>query len=77
MKVYITFGQIDTHSINGLTMDKNCVAVINCKDYEQGRNIAMDWFDAKFHNCFDVMPSEETMSYYPRGLIEVNQDIYD
>ena len=72
-KVLITFGQIHTHRINGHTLDKDCVAVINCKDYAHGRELAFKWFDGVFHNCY--LEGEEPanlMDYYPRGKIEIN-----
>ena len=73
MKTYITFGQIHTHSINGKTVDKDCVAVINANTHEEGRASAFEWFDGKFHNAYseeDFDPS--ILEYYPRGLIELN-----
>lgn len=73
MKVYITFGQIHTHSINGKTVDKDCVAAIECETFDQGRKMAMEWFDGKFHESLTVERiTEDLMSYYPRGIIEVN-----
>ena len=52
MKVCITFGQIHVHSVNGKTFDKDCVAVIECEDYTDGRNKAFEYFDDKFHMCY-------------------------
>lgn len=75
-KVYITFGQIHTHKCGKYTLDRNCVAVINCSNYEEGQEKAFDWFDGKFHNCYDEeyfnKNENDIMKYYPRGLIEVN-----
>jgi len=71
MKVYITFGQVHTHSVNGKTFDKDCIGVINCKDEEQGREIAMDVFGGVFHQCLTEANSE-FMQYFPRGFIELN-----
>lgn len=73
MKVYITFGQIHVHSVNGKTLDKDCVAAIECDTYEEGRQKAMNEFNAKFHNCYGEEPSENTMQYFPRGIIEVGR----
>lgn len=76
MKTYITFGQIHAHSINGKTVDKDCVAVINAETYKKGRDLAMSWFNGEFHNSYPEdyfnVRKEEIMEYYPRGLIEVN-----
>jgi len=68
MKTYITFGQTHTHSINGTTFDKDCVAVIEAISHEHGRGLAMHYFDAKFHRSLTEIPD---MSYFPRGLIEL------
>lgn len=73
MKTYVTFGQIHTHSINGKTFDKDCVAVIECKDAKEGRERAFEYFDSKF--CFEYPEdsfNHDDMKYYPRGLINVN-----
>jgi hypothetical protein len=67
MKVYFTFGQIHTHSVNGKTLDKNCVAVIEGETYEAAREKGMQLFDRKFHNS-SIMPPN--MIYYPSGIIE-------
>jgi hypothetical protein len=69
MKVYITFGQIHVHSVNGKTFDKNCVAVIECSSYSDGREKAFGYFLDKWHNCYEDEPE---MFWFPRGLIEVN-----
>ncbi len=72
-KTYVTFGSDHTHSVNGKTLDKDCVAVINCDDAEQGREMAFEFFGRKF--CFEY-PEEHfdhsNMHYYRRGFIEVN-----
>jgi len=69
MKFYITFGQVHVHSVNGKTFDKDCVAVINGETAEQCDKMAFDLFKGKFHQHTPELPD---MSYYPRGLIEVN-----
>ena len=48
MKTYITLGFDHVHSINGKTIDKYCVVVINHTEEEDGRAIAFELFDAKF-----------------------------
>lgn len=73
MKTYVTFGQDHAHSVNGKTFDKECVAVIECDDAEQGRNLAFAYFQRKF--CFEYHDTEfnfQEMSCYPRGFIPVN-----
>ena len=74
MKTYVTFGQDHTHRVNGKTFDCDCVAVINHAD-DNGRELAFEIFGRQF--CFEY--SEErfnhsSMHYYPRGLIEVNDE---
>ncbi len=72
MKAYFTFGQGHVHSVNGKTFDKDCVASIECKDYLQGRLDAFELFGNAFHNQYmDEELTEEILSYYPRGIIEV------
>lgn len=72
-KTYVTFGQDHAHSVGDRTFDKDSVAVINCKDGKEGRELAFTYFDRKF--CFEYHEDEfdqSKMHFYPRGLIEVN-----
>ena len=72
-KTYVTFGQDHAHSVNGKTFDKDCVAVIECKDAAEGRELAFEYFNGLF--CFEYheqMFNMNSMLYYPRGFIEVN-----
>ena len=70
MTTYVTFGQEHVHSINGKTFDKNCVAVIESDDAVSGRAKAFELFGPKF--CFEYYNDMPDMSYFPRGLVEVN-----
>jgi hypothetical protein len=73
MKMYVTFGQAHAHRVNGKTFDKDCVGVIECVDYEDGRRQAFELFGDKF--CFtypeDNFIWEEHAEFYPRGLLHV------
>ena len=69
MTTYVTFGQAHTHSINGKTFDKDCVAVIESESAKAGRNDAFDLFGGKF--CFEYFNKRPNMEYFPRGLIKV------
>ncbi len=72
MKLYVTFGQVHVHSVNGKTFDKDCIAVIDCKDEADGRDKAFDFFDGKF--CFAYPEDrwkQDNLEYYPRGLMAV------
>jgi len=71
-KTYVTFGQSHAHAHNGNTFDKDCVAVIDCNDANDGRNKAFEYFDSKF--CFSYFEKEfhhDDMKYFPRGFINV------
>lgn len=72
-KTYVTFGQDHAHAVAGRTFDKDCVAVINCVDAEEGRKLAFEYFKGKF--CFEYHEEQfdkSNMHFYPRGYIEVN-----
>uniref|UniRef100_A0A6H1ZS77 Uncharacterized protein n=1 Tax=viral metagenome TaxID=1070528 RepID=A0A6H1ZS77_9ZZZZ len=72
MKVYVTFGQTHTHSINGKTLDKDCVAVIEAKDYETGRELAFKWFKGIFCSLYSEDDFDmDMMKWYPCGFISV------
>lgn len=72
-KVYVSFGQIHTHSINGKTLDKDSIAVIRCESYKEGRELAFKWFKGLFHNCWSEEEfNDKILMYFPRGCIEVN-----
>lgn len=72
-KTYVTFGQSHTHTVNGNTLDKNCIAIIECVNEEDGRAKALEFFDSKF--CMEYYETRfniNDLDYYPRGLIKVN-----
>lgn len=71
MKSYITFGQVHIHRVNNKTFDKDCVAVINCKDREDGRNKAFEFFGDKFFTDYTEEDIQDKMHFYSRGMIEV------
>jgi hypothetical protein len=68
MRTFVTFGQTHTHSINGKTFDKDCVAVVN-GDREEVRKLFGDKFSVAYHEQ-DFDP--KIMTYFPRGYITVN-----
>lgn len=69
MKTYVTFGQAHTHSINGRTFDKDCVALIEAPTQEEGRQKAWDLFSRKF--CFTYFDQPPDMRYFHRGFLKV------
>ena len=74
MKVYITFGQVHVHSVNGKTFDKDCVAVINAEDEENGREKAFEYFSDKWFTSYtEENWKDSNMHFFPRGFIEVNR----
>ena len=78
MKIYVTFGQIHRHEINGTVFDKDTVAVIECLSDHHGREIAFGVFGERF--CFTFPESgwdEENMSCFPKGYVEVPREAYD
>lgn len=77
MKIYITFGQMHIHRVNEKTFDCDCVAVIHAEDENEGRDLAFEYFGAKWHQSFTEKSFDlEIMKLYPRGLIEVNENLY-
>ena len=71
MKYYITFGQAHTHKVNGKVFDYNCVAVIDCKNAEEGDKIVVEVFGRKFCYGSTIKP---TVSYFPHGLISLETE---
>lgn len=84
MKIYVTFGQEHRHELSVLTwvgdgwtfvdrvFDKDCVAVIECKDHNEGRDIAFKKFGPQFFFTYTVDTiTPNFMKHFPRGLLEV------
>ena len=44
MKIYVTFGQVHHHEIDGVVYDQDCVAEIEAPDFAAGRTIAFEAF---------------------------------
>lgn len=76
-KIFITFGQVYVHSVNGKTFDKDCIAVIRCNSRHKGREIAWSYFGPNF--CFSYFEDEfkeNILKDFPRGLLEVEDRKY-
>lgn len=73
MKVYVTFGQVHIHRVNGKVFDKDCVAVVEGEDYAEARQKVLNYFGVKF--SFDYPEQhwveEDQLKWFPRGYIEV------
>lgn len=72
MKIYITFGQVHTHRVNGITFDRDVVAEIECDNHEHGRDIAFELFDGEFMTSYDEEQIKENLHYFPRGIMRAN-----
>lgn len=73
MKTYITFGQVHEHIIDGKVFNKDCVAVIESDNIQEGRKLATELFGTQF--CFEYPENSfdhSSMAYYPRGFIKAN-----
>lgn len=71
-KHYVTFGQDHKHEINNTIFDKNCVAVFEAKNPNDGREKAFKYFDVKF--CFEYHDKEfdhSSMVFFPNGFVEL------
>lgn len=73
-KYYITFGQVHTHSVNGKTFDKDCIAEIQAETGIEAHEKAMKIFNSVFHQCLPESKLNEALPCYPRGIIKVDKD---
>lgn len=61
-----------THSVNGKTFDKDCVAVIEAIGAKEGRDMAWGYFGPKFFTTYhEDQWNEDNLKYFPRGYINV------
>ena len=68
MKFWISFGQRHKHSINGKTIDKDCILEVEAATRREAHENAMEMFNKEFFTCYDKLPN---MSYFPRGVIKL------
>lgn len=70
----VTFGQKHTHRVNGVTFDKDSVAVIEAEDYGKAREIAFELFGPKFCMMHDeeAYDMKNMGDYFPRGKFKAN-----
>ena len=72
MEIFVTFGQVHAHSINGKTFDKDCIAVIDAENHAEGRKRAFELFGDKFFTTYtDGSFPKDNIRFFPRGLIYV------
>lgn len=69
MKMYISFGQAHIHHFGEVVFDKDCLAEIICKTYEEGRARAFELFGSKFCFSYHWDELEGKFDYFPRGAI--------
>lgn len=67
-KTYVTFGQTHRHVIEGNIFDRDCVAVLDSKSWENGQAKARERFGPQY--CFDYYDTPPNMKHFPRGFID-------
>lgn len=72
-KHYVTFGQIHTHRVNGITLDCDTVACYEAEDVQDGRNKAFKYFGDKFFTDYhDTQFNMEDLKFFPKGIINID-----
>lgn len=69
---YITFGQTHTHSVEGLTLDRDCVLAIPSESEGEGRARAFELLGPRW--CFSYWDRDfdlDTLRYFPRGIMRL------
>lgn len=68
-----TMGQAHVHSINGKTIDKDTVAVIQAHTHKEAREIAHVMFEGEFSNSYseEVWEHSGYIKYFPKGYVEL------
>ncbi len=66
MEIYISFGQVHVHKVNGKTFDKDCLALIKAQTELEGRNMAFKVFGASWFTSYTTKPD---MKFFRRGVI--------
>ncbi len=72
MKVYISFGQVHVHRVDGATFDCDSICSIECDSIQHGREIAMKVFDGKFMTNYTR--DKLQMKFFPRGIIALERE---
>jgi hypothetical protein len=70
MQVFVTFGPEHSHKIGEVTVDQDYVAVINCVNRLEGREIAIELFGKKWCSVVPMSRWPRNSQYY-RGKVEV------
>lgn len=67
---YFTFGQTHVHSINGHTLDKDCVVKITA---ENPRTVMVEYFKDEWSFEYSNF-TENDLRYFPRGVYDLNKN---
>jgi len=67
MATYVTFGQIHTHRINGVTLDCDTVAKVNDREH------AFILFGDQFFTNYTEEQITKDMHYYPKGVVDLTK----
>ena len=68
MKYYISMGQIHTHSIEGKTIDKDCIVEIEAEGRTAAQEMAYKMFGREYSFVYNERPN---MVFFPRGIIQL------
>jgi hypothetical protein len=71
-KYWISFGQTHTHSVNGKTLDKDCLLEIEAENEEAARNQVIALIGLKWANIYEEL--EGNLEYFPRGVIKLTNE---
>lgn len=71
MKFYVSFGQTHVHSMNGVTIDKDCVVEIEAGTYNRAREAALSMFGVKFSRVY----SDPELAFFTRGIIRLAEPL--
>ena len=76
MKMFVTFGRYHKHVIDGKVIDSDCVAVIECKNHNDGLRILDDVFGLDFAFIYTKERNKkiEFLKYFPRGFFKIKGD---
>lgn len=71
-EAFVTMGQSHTHSVDGQTINKDCVVTFEANSEEEARAKAFELFGSKW--CFLYYGAQwdpADMHYFPRGYVHI------
>jgi len=72
MHIFVTFGQVHAHSVEGKTLDKDTVAVLEADTHELGRDKAFKLFGDKFFSTY-TDPNDVGLQFFPKGFVYLGE----